>query len=1039
MEHTEKRSTTMSLKETPYYFSHYANMGRHNAYNIICYVSEKLLLTKKVNEEQLYQCELLSNKTYKNKPDKRAVACKLLCQHFPFLSHFSEKEINGSNKDSEVMAALKSYLTDLNNFRNEYSHFGHEHIHLNLQEVQEVFEHAVGHAQVRMQQTLTEADFGSLHSAKYLNPLWGDAANENNNGIFFFLCLFLDKKYAFQFLGKLSEFKNTFRARLEAFTQLCCRLPYPKLESADITLDMLNELARCPKELYNVLSADDQKKFLAKEEAEEGEETDDNEPIMKRHGSRFPYFTLRHFEKTETGETETMLKGIQFQLNLGRVHKEAAHKKVINGETRQHPILKEVHLFGRLADYQADAVQKKLNPIEQKKLNPTDNPHFELYSPKYNITGNRIALSLTPYDSQHLKTAVQKLIQGKDVKRFNHPQAILSIHELPALFFYNHLHRQGKIEHSPQELIKDYIENFKKFIDDMQNGKIKPVEVKERFRKKRHHTEEEKLSMAKATAALQLRLNKYNLKVKDLPDACREYLLSYEERSTKKAVAYKLVQMQKETERRLRLLKDIQTNGFRNRAGTRNGDLAQEIADDIVFLTKPQHQTDRSKPPKKINGMEYNILQKALAYFPIYKEDLEGYLSMLKEAGSGRWTHPFLYRVISVHLQRCKTLLDFSVDYYTEKEKWLKRLLFTDKSGKVDLNRNVQPDELAYFMKFIDKTKEAVKKKWNTECIYLPVGLFEEGIRKAMGLKETDSVGYALKCYFDGKTQPFYQLPRYYHKTLGERDTAVPRDELRAEIESGYKTADEENQTEWKKVTKRIRTNETEILRRQAEDRVLFLMAEFEGERLPTADIERIGFNVEERNLLDNDRPFAISLYGKQITATLPIKRYGEFRRFMKDRRLKGLLSYYDADTVPLGVLASSATAQKGQKGIESNLVEEMECYDKQREELIKTILRFEELVSRHYQGEKIIKDGEVINHWAYIEAAKRAFPVIDSPTEQLNELRNKLLHNEIPYEDWIKEEIAKNKSSVMITERIIALARNYYDKIIQTIEETHT
>ncbi|MDR0892234.1 MAG: type VI-B CRISPR-associated RNA-guided ribonuclease Cas13b [Mediterranea sp.] len=1036
---------TMSLKDARYYFSHYANMGRHNAYVIISDITEQLELPKKeIKEESLQQCGLLSDSIYRKYPERRALASQLLCQHFPFLSYFREQEVkDGEEGTMKVMATLKSYLTDLNTFRNEYTHAEHEHRHIELQELQGVFGHAIAQA-ARMQQTLTEKDFESQYKAKYLNPLWGTTeGDENDNGVFFFLCLFLEKKYAFQFLGKLNGFKNTqggrFRAQLEAFTQLCCRLPYPKLDSADIALDMLNELARCPKELYHVLSAEKQKDFLAKEEStEQGmleeEQPDENEPIMMRSGTRFPYFALRYFD--ESGK----LEGIQFQLNLGRMHKAEAHEKIINGEKRLHPILKEIHLFGHLSDYQTDEVRKKLNPA--------DNPRVEFYSPKYNITGNRIALSLTPYNRNNVQAAIHKIANGETnlnqkAPFLNQPQAIISTNELAALFFYNHLYRQGKIECSPQELIGNYIESFKSFVADLKDGTIRPVEAKEKFRKKRHHTDEEKQELAEATAALQQRLDSRpypcRLKVKDLPDVCREYLLSYKSASVQKTAIDKLGKMQKETKYQQTLLEEIQTNGYRSKAIVKNGELAQQIARDIVFLTKPQPRGE--KPPKKINGMEYDILQKALAYYPVYKKDLKEYLSMLKEPATGRWTHPFLHKVLFRHLDRCNTLLDFAAAYYEEKKRWLACMLVVDRGGKKRLSPRAKLEEWSYFLKFADKTQEAVKKEWNLECIYLSTGLLDEGIRHALQLKETDNAAYALKRYFDGKTQSFYLQPRYYNEQLQEKGSAKERDVLKEEINSGWKGASEEQQAEWKKTIKRIRANETEILRQQTEDRALFLMAidrwDKQESDLSQEDIERVGFDVQERNLLDEDREMEMYLHGKRVTARLPIKRYGEFRRFLKDRRLEGLLPYYATDTIPLGTLASAEIARKGQKGAESNLVEEMECYDTQRMDFIEMIMQFETLVGQHCQEDAVLKEGERPNHWAYVEAARRTFPEIEVPSEQLNTLRMKLAHNEIPYEEWIKEAIEKDHSTPMITQRIIGLARRYYDTIIQEIEKS--
>ncbi|MEZ4961709.1 MAG: hypothetical protein R2830_17905 [Saprospiraceae bacterium] len=69
-------------------------------------------------------------------------------------------------------------------------------------------------------------------------------------------------------MSQIKGFKDTStpdkQATRKCFTQYRCQLPRPKLESSDVKLDMLNELVRCPAELWELLGEDDRRQFKVK-------------------------------------------------------------------------------------------------------------------------------------------------------------------------------------------------------------------------------------------------------------------------------------------------------------------------------------------------------------------------------------------------------------------------------------------------------------------------------------------------------------------------------------------------------------------------------------------------------------------------------------------------------------------------------------------------------------------------------------------------------------------------------------------------------
>ena len=85
----------------------------------------------------------------------------------------------------------------------------------------------------------------------------------------FFVSLFLEKKDAIWMQQKLRGFKDNRESKKKMTHEVFCRrrmlLPKLRLESTQtqdwILLDMLNELIRCPKSLYERLQGEDREKF----------------------------------------------------------------------------------------------------------------------------------------------------------------------------------------------------------------------------------------------------------------------------------------------------------------------------------------------------------------------------------------------------------------------------------------------------------------------------------------------------------------------------------------------------------------------------------------------------------------------------------------------------------------------------------------------------------------------------------------------------------------------------------------------------------
>lgn len=254
------QNNSLTLTDNPYYFAHYANMARHNAYIVLNEINDKIYNNKvEIPEDGLGECKLVKSFSKKNKKaDEYARIIKLLTEHYPFIRFYADSSKEMGN------IPLKAYLDILDKIRNENNHYNYIAERKEISKIQELFVFAKEKAQGRMIEFSPE-DFDHLDNSKYYAMT--EDGSLTDTGIYFFLCLFLEKKHAFQFLSRIKGFKHreqkSHRATLEVFTQLCCRLPYPKLESSDVALDMLNEIARCPNALYGVLENKDKETFKA--------------------------------------------------------------------------------------------------------------------------------------------------------------------------------------------------------------------------------------------------------------------------------------------------------------------------------------------------------------------------------------------------------------------------------------------------------------------------------------------------------------------------------------------------------------------------------------------------------------------------------------------------------------------------------------------------------------------------------------------------------------------------------------------------------
>lgn len=376
-------------------------------------------------------------------------------------------------------------------------------------------------------------------------------------GFVFLLCKLLHKQYATQ----LAQQTGLFRARGDSgfspftkdenevmFNIFCARrirLPKGRVESiasdSALGLDMLSELQKCPTELFDTLSIEDRKLFqIKRKDGEVKPNPDDDVNLFRRHGDRFPVLALKYIDsmRDAVNANDRVLTDIVFQVSLGKFRHTFYNRASLDTKEkdRLRVLQKEINGFGPI-----EKVESKRKTEYESFIRPTSDDPKHLYDAdtaetepyltdhhaSYAITGNRIGLTWNavvqkPESEERRNTIRLKWKDGMTERLDNDkcflptlptpteniaPRAWLSIYDLPGLIF---LHILGG---DPERVIIDTYEHLSRLLNDISEGKLLPLHEK---------SKEE----AERQLEILLSLEPYHLKLKEVPQKIREYLLN---------------------------------------------------------------------------------------------------------------------------------------------------------------------------------------------------------------------------------------------------------------------------------------------------------------------------------------------------------------------------------------------------------------------------------------------------------------------------------------------------------------------------------
>ncbi|MCX8522287.1 MAG: type VI-B CRISPR-associated RNA-guided ribonuclease Cas13b, partial [Rhodoferax sp.] len=278
------------------------------------------------------------------------------------------------------------------------------------------------------------------------------------HGAAYFCCLFLDKQQGSEFLKQIPGFKADHgrysQATLRTYLHWSIRLPFVRIETNNtpqsLALDVFNELARCPAEIYEHMGAEQQQEFEIKPDADDPWRTaaaDDDGMVTRyiRHADRFAPLIMDCFDQMGSAD-EQLDVGIRFQLDLGDFYFAAYDKRLFDGSTDVRRLKQKVLRFGRLSDAVSQSANKPKGWQDLERVNTERDygkPYIVETRPHYHLpdTGSipiklkvksPALLYAEPKDDPEKPGRFQPL----DSER---PDFWLSPYELVNLAFYHHL------------------------------------------------------------------------------------------------------------------------------------------------------------------------------------------------------------------------------------------------------------------------------------------------------------------------------------------------------------------------------------------------------------------------------------------------------------------------------------------------------------------------------------------------------------------------------------------------------------------------
>lgn len=1070
----------------------YLNMARHNVYRTLIHISTQMQIAEQGDEDKLAKFEIWKKLEKAPAPEQMKLI-KLLQKHFPMLQAFFNCEKKAGNAMVDTSAHdvrhffVKQLLPTLSRIRNEYTHYA----------AKPRTQKEEGELRPYLRQALADSvpavfdrfavEVVEDYKGKKKKPtqpkmvseavkkIFPEPFNKKGNkksiyrlvrkegfsdlGVVFFTCLFLERRYTAMFLDALKPWPESFneierKAVFEVFSYDHIRLPREKYDSVTpdyaLGLEMLNELQKCPAELFDILSSKDQERLSVDIKSDDPDVvTDDGVTVkggkvqMKRVSDRFARMAMMYIDRTNA------FKNLRFMVHLGNYRFKFYMKQCVADKEADtlRTLQKEINGFGRIDEIEAarrqmyapmfKATVKKENAagVEVEELQPDHagmNPYMTDTKANYVFDNNRIGLRAIGGDREprlylpSLTENGEPIDDAKQVKLYT-PNAWLSVYELPGLIFYKLLcdtyPEQAEKLGDAEKVIMSYINAYRKLFKNIRDDKF------DGWDEKRYSP----------------------LTLEDLPVKIKTYILKPEASVNplfaKKAqiVIKEMVEAtEKEIERFNRKLDRLTDREVRpdKKTDLRPGAIATRLSRDIMYFAP------KSEAKDKMTSANFNSLQSALA---LSKYSVKRMRGMVDELG-----HPFIGEAFDNYAATNFKIYDFYKIYLESRLEYLKS---KQEVGKAELEKLpfLHPDRAKWQKrdkKGIQELAGRYLKIGDVDFPHgfeLPRGLFTaraEAIMRAAGVltepvgdrkpSMTNLINHYFTHVLEDDNQPFYGWSRHYEvfdRLAATKDDKRPTPQflspaqlcekmkerkrlrpskfmLNKALESvNNGLPDEEHikdiydyritslaKERLKKDYAEYDDNERMLRRFAVQDKLIFLMADI---LLGVGGIKKEAwgrFKLKDvmpgakDSILETTVPFVITLTVGDTTLTIrqkeeiKIKRYGEFYRYNSEPRLKSLLPYL---TKKIGGNAD-AKLEINRKMLEN----ELSRYDLKRIEVMKMVQEFESEIIKQANNAGVEIDKDTLINFNNL-ITKIGHVPYEGQGKILINIRNGFCHNE--------------------------------------------
>lgn len=802
------------------------------------------------------------------------------------------------------------------------------------------------------------------------------------------------------------------------------RLPKDRIssekDSVSVAMDMLNEVKRCPDELFETLSAEDMSHFRTVS-------TDYNEVLQKRSSDRFAQLLLQYIDYGK------LFKDIRFHVNMGKLrYLFNAEKRCIDGNTRVRVLEHPLNAFGRIDETEAlrntedgtfagtDIRIRGFEDFKRDDADPANYPYVVDTRSHYILENNKVEMS---FDGDNVLPVIEE-DNGKWYVGKQTPACRISTMELPAMAFHMHLFGAEKTE----QRIKTVYGRYKRLFAAMCRGEVSRDNIAD-----------------------------FGIAVCDLPRKVLDCLDGGARGKDVELFISKTVEeLRADTDRRLEKLQADKAAicsgenkmGKRNFRQIRTGVIAGFLAKDIV-----RFQPTAGDGTDKLTGLNYRVMQASIAVYDSAgdnkaKEQFRQLFDNARLTGSDpNRHHPFIHKVFARSVP--ENAVDFYERYLVERKSYLDKLYIKICKGtKVNVpfvNRKRK--------KWSGSTPEYLGDVYgNSLAIELPRQMFDDDIKDYLSRQPqmadidfgqanvTYLIGEYMRRVLNDDFQDFYSWKRgyrYIDMLRGVRDakgglcrnftSTEEREALwkaRAERIESYRASEMKKsgsnrhrgmpQDEMESGLDRkisaargfYQKNEKTIRRYKVQDALLFLMAkdvltelaDFDGEKFRLKDI----MPDAAKGILSEVMPMTFTFVkgGKQYTITsdgMKLKNYGDFFVLANDKRLERLMALVGSDTVS-----------------KEQLTAELSNYDQCRPGVVRLVFDLEKWAFDNYpELKERVMNYERVQFRDVLEMLCSRCKVDRPQSNILRKIRNAFDHNSYPEKGIVEittlPQIAKN------------------------------